>query len=80
MRANVFLVPFKQRQKNGRKENMNRKTISGFVGRRVKLVTEGYALYGTITELGEDCILFESKEAISAISLNAIDKIVCQYH
>ncbi len=62
----------------GRKENMNRKTISRFLGKKVKLVTEGYALYGVIKELQDDCIIFQSSEAISAIRLNAIDKIVCQ--
>lgn len=55
---------------------MNKKTISIFLGKRVKLVTEGYALYGTITELEDDCIIFESEDVISAIRLNAIDKIV----
>jgi len=56
---------------------MNKKIISEFLGKRVKLVTEGYALYGVITEIEKDCILLESEEAISVISMNAIDKIVC---
>ena len=55
---------------------MKQEIIRRFVNKNVKLVTEGYALYGTITELNEDCVIFETKHAISAISLNAIDTIV----
>ena len=62
----------------GRNENMNKEIVRRFVKKNVKLVTEGYALHGRIQEIQGDCILFESEEAISAISLNAIDKIVCQ--
>jgi len=55
---------------------MNIKVVRRFVNKNVKLVTEGYALHGRITELQDDCIIFESKNAISAISLDAVDTIV----
>lgn len=55
---------------------MNVKVVRRFVNKNVKLVTEGYALYGRITELQDDCLIFESQNAISAISLDAVDTIV----
>jgi len=55
---------------------MKKETIKRFVNKNVKLVTEGYALYGRITELNEDCIIFETQNAISAISLDTIGSIV----
>jgi len=43
----------------------------------VKLVINGYAVHGVITNIKEDSIFFKSNKGIvSAISLDAIDSIV----
>jgi len=55
---------------------MNQEIIKRFLKKNVKLVTEGYALYGEITEVQHDCIIFKTTKAVSAISLEAIDTIV----
>ena len=60
----------------GRKENMNKEIVRRFVNKNGRLVTEDYAPHGRKQEIQDDCIIFESEEEISAISLNAIDKIV----
>ena len=57
---------------------MKEETVKRFLNKNVKLVTEGYALHGRIREIQNDCIIFETQKAISAINLKAIDKIVCQ--
>lgn len=55
---------------------MNEEIIKRFLNKNVKLVTEGYALYGEITEVQHDCIIFETNNAVSAISLDSIGTIV----
>jgi len=55
---------------------MKAEIVERFLNQNVKLVTQGYALHGKINEVQDDCIIFESKGALSAISLAAIDTIV----
>jgi len=55
---------------------MKKETIERFLKKEVRLVTHGYAVFGEIAEVNEDCIIFKSKKGISAISLDAIESIV----
>ena len=55
---------------------MNREVLKRFMRKQVKLVKEGYALYGMITEVSDDCLIFESKDAVSAISLDVVDAVI----
>lgn len=54
---------------------MKQGVIRPFLNKEVKLVRSGYALYGTILELGEDYLIFKSKDAKSVISLDIIEEI-----
>ena len=55
---------------------MKEEVIKRFINKEVRLVTNGHAIFGEIVEIQDDCIIFESKKAISAISFDAIDSIV----
>jgi len=56
---------------------MNREIFLKYVERNVKLkLKDGFVLYGTITEVFEDCIEFESKQDTSIISFDEISLLV----
>ncbi len=54
---------------------MDAEIVNRFLNQRVKLVKEGYALYGTIIEVKDDCLLFQTKTAVSVIRLDVIHEI-----
>lgn len=54
---------------------MKSEVIKPFLNKRIKLVRNGYALYGKILELGDDYLIFKSKEMTGAISLDIIEEI-----
>jgi hypothetical protein len=55
---------------------MNEEIVKRFLYKQIRLVTNGHSILGEITELQDDCIIFKSKKAISAISLDAIESII----
>ena len=55
---------------------MHKDVVKRFVSKYVKLVHNGYAIRGHIIRIEEDCIIFKTKQAESAISLDAIESIV----
>lgn len=54
---------------------MRKELIEPFLKKRIKLVRSGYALYGEILELGDDYLIFKSKEMTGVISLDIIEEI-----
>jgi hypothetical protein len=59
-----------------RRWNMKRKNISIFLNKKVKLVKDGFALYGTIVDIDGDYVIFETDTATSAIKYDVIQEIV----
>lgn len=55
---------------------MNEEIVKKFLGKKVKLVKEGYALYGIIRQIEDDSIYFESQTTTSAIKMKLIDEIM----
>lgn len=58
---------------------MNAEIISRFLNQKVKLVKENFAIYGTITSVEEDFLIFKTKSATSVISLDVITEITPIY-
>jgi len=58
---------------------MNAEIISRFLNQKVKLVKEGYAIYGTIIAVEDNCVIFKSKTATSVISIDVINEITPIY-
>jgi len=55
---------------------MRKEKIGIFINKRVKLVKNGFALYGVIVDVDEDCLLFKTDKATSIIRFDAIQEIV----
>lgn len=55
---------------------MNAEIVKRYLNRRIKLVRNNFPLYGVITEINDDCIIFKSKTTESAISLDVIEEII----
>jgi len=55
---------------------MKRKNIAIFLNKKVKLVKDGFALYGTIVDIDGDYVIFETDTATSAIKYDVIQEIV----
>lgn len=55
---------------------MNKEIIKRFVNKEIRLVQNGHSIFGKIMEVQDDYIIFDSKKALSAISLDAIESIV----
>jgi len=58
---------------------MNAEIISRFLNQKVKLVKENFAIYGTITSVEKDFLIFKTKSATSIISLDVITEITPIY-
>jgi len=55
---------------------MKRKNIAIFLNKRVKLVKDGFALYGTIIDIDENYVIFKTDKATSVIRYDVIQEIV----
>ena len=55
---------------------MEPETATRFLNETVKLIKNRFALYGKILAVEGDCIIFQTKEKTSAISLKIIDEII----
>ena len=55
---------------------MKRKNIAIFLNKKVKLVKDGFALYGTVIDIDDDYVIFETDTATSAIKYDVIQEIV----
>lgn len=55
---------------------MKRENIAIFKNKKVKLVKDGFVLYGTIIDIDEDYIIFKTDTVTSAIKYDVIQEIV----
>jgi hypothetical protein len=55
---------------------MRKENIEIFINKKVKLVKNEFALYGTIIGIDEDCLLFKTDKATSVIRYDVIQEIV----
>jgi len=55
---------------------VKRENIAIFKNKKVKLVKDGFVLYGTIIDIDEDYIIFKTDTVTSAIKYDVIQEIV----
>ena len=55
---------------------MRRDNLLIFLNKRVKLIKNGFVLYGTIIDIDQDSLLFKTDKATSVIKYDVIQEIV----
>ena len=55
---------------------MRKENLSFFLNKKVKLIKNGFVLYGTIIDMDADYVIFKTETVTSAIKYDVIQEIV----